>query len=445
MADEQTATEGTTAPESGSQPEEFSKPVGVNDSATFDKFFGKDSKYFDKEGKAKGSKEEVWNEKDKAPSSKATASSSSKQETTGKDTTKTTSKDSKEQKRASDKEGDAAKQPKETKAEAEDDAPAKAKDTYAKAKAATDRREGRKLYRQAMREAFGEVPDEFNDAKWGAARKKREEDNAAATKRETDFKANVDRAVTKLTPAINVLKRLDAAKLTDKLDGATVDKAITVMRALKQIEDGDFTVLGQLVADASGVDQEEAMKRFVRGVKASPEGRAARAAAEAAEAAQREAAEAKAQLAEFRAQLQREREQAASQQTQAQRDQERAAARASYLETIDAELEGHPVLKLPRGNERVLNYLVKTADPKTRAPRYTKEHVANLIVASERKRLAASRGVLDEPGQEPASGAPRVRALPRAETADVGVNDPDPMAAFGRIWDKNMATGGRRR
>lgn len=448
MADETPATESTAE-----QPNDLSKPVGINDSATFDKYFGKDSKLWDgdkpkeKSSSSTGSKQSGGKDsksESAKPSTDTKAPRDTSKDSKGKDS-KVDSKDTKSESKHPPK--DKAEPPKETQTETDDEGTSsKAKDLFAKAKAATDTREGRKLYRQAMKEAFGEVPDEFNDQKWAAARQKREADSNVIKKQAANLEANVAAAQKKLTPAINVMTRLVNAGMTRKLadgsfepiDGALVDQSIRVMRGLRQLRDGDFTILGQLVADASGVDQEEAMKRFVRGVKASPEGRAARAAAEAAE---RRAAETERKLAELQRQLEAEKTAKATQQTKAEQDAEQAAARANYLESIELELEGHPVLKLPRGKERVFNYLLKTANKVTRAPRYSKERVADLIVASERKRLAAARDVL-EPGEEPAP-VQRLRTPSRSDTAEPGHVPESPEASFERIWARRQA-GGRR-
>ncbi len=424
MADT-TATTTESTPESGST--EFAQPRGVNDDAVWEKHFGKDAKFEDK-AKAK-KKEEPWQEKDekaKKPASKPTTkqpepttrSTSKKSETSSEKDTPAEPSDSPESKTGKSESKKTSKS--DSTEEAETAPSGKARELFEQAKAATNKAEGRKLYKQAMKEAFGEVPDEFNDGKWQAAREKRDADRAAIAKREQAVKAKEDALPGRLEEAVRRL-----------------DPAIQVMKILKEVQGGDYTRFGDLVAKALDKPVDEAMKLFVRGVKLSPEGRAARVAAEAAE---KRAAAAEARIQEMERKLNEKDEV----RTRAEQDQRRAQARESYLESIETELDGHPVLKLPRGKERVMAFLVKTADKATRAAKYTKEEAADRVVAYERKRLLASKGVLEE-GGEPAAPAERsnVRTIPRGDSVESGVQPTSPDASFDRIWQRN--TGGRKR
>ena len=118
--------------------------------------------------------------------------------------------------------------------------------------------------------------------------------------------------------------------------------------------------------------------------------------------------------------------------------------RAQYLDDLNVDLEGHPVLKLPRGAERVMAYIIKTADKKLRAPKYTPEQAANRIVAYERKRARDAASVLDTDGEEvePRTETRRSTSIARTDQRDNGVVSSDPDAAFDRIWKKH--SGGRR-
>lgn len=450
MADTETATPAAETPvQKGS---EFSKPTGEGDDALWQKHFGKDAKEpkastsWKKSDKPSAkSKSDEGDDKPKASKPSAASTRPSREPTSDKDpSTPKDTKPAKDAKASTESTGrKTADDDKTDKAPADPEAPGKvARDLYAEAKKAEDPREARKLYKRAMKEAFGEVPEEFDENRYAAVRKER---RAAATVLEEKAQKNEGRireAAEKLKPAIYVMRQLEGSGLADKLTVPMVEKTLHVMKALRSLEDGDYTQLAEVVARASGVDADEAMKRFVRGVKVSPEGRAAR---QAAEAAQREAAETRAQLADLRKQLQ-DRDGA---QTEAQKkaDRERAQTenRARWIDDISSELDGHAALQLPRGAERVLAYLIRTANPQTKAPRYSFEEAANRIVASEKKRLQGSRHLLDE-GEAPAprTETRRLSSVSRAETADTGIRNPDPEARFSEIFDRNMA-GGRRR
>lgn len=131
------------------------------------------------------------------------------------------------------------------------------------------------------------------------------------------------------------------------------------------------------------------------------------------------------------------------------REQAQAQARERYLDDIRESLDGHPVLKLPRGAERVMAYQIRHADPKLKSARYSHQAVADKIVRSERRRLEAGRHLLDTEGQEvPSRPEPATRprgSVSRTETVDSGVANPDPMARFDYFYEKNMKAGGERR
>jgi hypothetical protein len=456
MADSNTET--TAAAESPVQKgSEFSKPTGAGDDALWEKHFGKDAK--EPKGKAASSKPSPKSESgskskgstgEKTPSSSSTSKStadssekSPKPKDSKADASSSKSKDSKDAKDSTESTGRKTAEEPDDKTPADPEAPSKkARDLFAEAKKAEDPREARKLYKRAMKEAFGEVPEEFDDAKYLAVRKDRKARDAAIEEKAQKNDARFKEAVEKLKPAIYVMRQLEGSGLADKLTVPMVEKALHVMKALKGLEDGDFTQLAEVVSRAAGVDADEAMKRFVRGVKVSPEGRAAR---QQAEQTQRDNQALKDRLAQLERQLQ-ERE---STQTEAQKKQERERAqqenRARWIDDISSELDGHAALKLPRGAERVLAYLIRTANPQTKAPRYSFEEAANRIVASEKKRLQGARHLLED-GEAPAprTETRRLSSVSRAETADTGIRNPDPEARFSEIFDKHAA-GGRRR
>jgi hypothetical protein len=479
MPDTPTAT--TDAP-SGESPassynEEFSHPVGKDDAARWDKYFGKDAKWpTEGEDRGRGKTDREKKPEPKESKSASTKSSSTRESGsekqasksgTSSETGKQPSAKSTEQKdkppereRSSSKEekskSSATKQP-ETESSpstestgrktAEDesaDAPDH-KSTYAKAKAEKDVPKARQLYRQAMKEAFGEVPDEFNDAKLASIRKRHADTERALGQQKQQNESRIQDAVKQLEPAIAIMRKVKDAGLGD-YTMAQLDHAVEVMAELRRLEQGDYTGLAQLVSKAAKTDPEEAMKRFVRGVKVSPEGQAVRAAAKAAED---RAARAEQQVQELARKLQ-EREQ---QQTKAQQEQERRAKvearRAEYTSEVESELEGHPVLKLDRGLQRVVAQLIKTADPKTRTARYSPTRVADAIVDAEKKRAARVAALESGDEDPPARSGVRTPSVTRRDSAENGVPNPDPMARFEEIWDKHTprerrAAGGRR-
>lgn len=451
------STGGDSAAQS-SYESEFSHPVGAEDGKTWEKYFGKDApwpkdekprdksstKSSESSGKRSDKSDSDGSKKTKSdakPSSDARSTersqtSSEKSETSAKESS--TPKESKSPKKADDSDKADAK--------AKDDADAPdAKKTYAKAKAEKDPRQARKLYRDAMKEAFGEVPDEFNDAKWASARKKLSDDQASIKAERDKNEARIHEAVQKLQPAVRVMQKIKESGVAD-YTLENIDRAVDVLRALKELEAGDYTGLGKLVAKASRVeDVNEAMQRFTRGVKVSPEGRAAR---QAAEQAQKEAAETRRQLAEMQRQLEQERNGKTEAQKKAETEQRRQQARTRWLADIADELGDHPAMKLPKGQERVLRYLIKTRDPVLKTPRYTVEQAADRIVAHEKKRLADLRFLESGSGEE----APATRETPRTpsrrDSAENGIDNPDPMARFDYFWSKHTggqrAAGGRR-
>jgi hypothetical protein len=478
MPDTPTATPDAPSGESpaSSYNEEFSHPVGKDDAARWDKYFGKDAKWpTEGEDRGRGKTDREKSEKSTAgsaskdrdskpkkdatessskPSKKAEPASSEKREPSEKPTAKdSTSKD-----RASDKPEASLKTKPETEsspstestgrktAEEQDAAEPsrKARETFEKAKAEQDIPTKRKLFRQAMIEAFGEVPDEFNDAKLASIRKRHADTERQLSQQKQQNESRIQDAVKQLQPAIAIMRKVKDAGLGD-YTMAQLDHAVEVMAELRRLEQGDYTGLAQLVSKAAKTDPEEAMKRFVRGVKVSPEGQAVRAAAKAAE---ERAARAEQQVQELARRLQ-EREQ---QQTKAQQDQERRAKvearRAEYTSEVESELEGHPVLKLDRGLQRVVAQLIKTADPKTRTARYSPTRVADAIVDAEKKRAARVAALESGDEEPPARSGTRTPSVTRRDSAENGVPNPDPMARFEEIWEKHTpqrrAAGGRR-
>lgn len=451
MADETATPAADSGVQKGS---EFSKPTGAKDDEVWARHFGKEAK--EPKGKAKDSSATSERPRDSlAKPSKSEASSKEKTPASSDSAgSKDKPKDSSSKPSPTESKSEATKKPPtksekisaeseatgQKTAETDPEAPSKkAKDLYEEAKKSEDPREARKLYKRAMKEAFGEIPEEFDDGKYGAVRRERAAAKKVLDEQGQKNEGRINEAVEKLKPAIYVMRQLEAGGIADKLSVPLVEKAITVIRALKGLEDGDYTGLADVISKASGVDPDEAMKRFVRGVKVSPEGRAARA---QAEQAQREAAETRAQLVALQRQLQ-ERD---TSQTEAQKKlaHETAVAenRARYIEDIQSELDGHPALKLPRGAERVLAYLIRTANPQSKSPRYSFEEAANRIVVAEKKRLQDARHLLDDGEDPPAPAARRLSSVARTETADVGVRNESPEAAFERVFAKH--SGGRR-
>lgn len=432
MADE-TATPATETSE-GSRGSEFSKPTGAGDEALWAKHFGKDAQEPKSKSPSAKSKSEKSSDGERSSKGDAEARSeattkTSRESTSGKE--QSTPKDTKSPKKDDASEATGQKT---ADKELDPEAPSrKAKDLFQQAKKTEDRKEARKLYKRALVEAFGEVPEEFDDKRYVAVRTER-----AAAQKVIDEKAKkvedrITEARTKLQPAIYVMRQLEGSGLADKLSVPFVERAVHVMKALQSLEGGDFTQLAEVVARASGVDHDEAMKRFVRGVKVSPEGKAARA---AAEEARREAAETRAQLVALQKQLQERDTTQTQAQTKAEQQRKAEAHRAQYLDDMTAELDGHPVLQLPNGAKRVLAYLIRTATPNKTA-RYSFEEAANRVVAHEKKRLEGARFLVDG-DPPPARSEPRqIRSVGRTEIADAGVRSHDPEARFNEIFDRH--------
>ena len=431
---------------------EFSKGTGTEDAALWDKHFGKGAKEpkADDKRKAKADSSEPPKRSDKKPSesTRANADGKSEKPSTPKDekpkADKTKGKDSTDAAGGKTAEADKDKPEKDEPADPEEPHK-KAKDLYAQAKKTESRNEATKLYKRAMLEAFGEVPEEFDTKKFAKVRSERAAAKATLDKQAEHNEGRIREAAEKLKPAIYVMRSLEGSKLADKLTVPLVEKAIHVMRALRSLEDGDYTQLAEVVSRAAGVDHDEAMKRFVKGVKMSPEGKAARI---AAEDAKRENAETKAQLQQLQRQLQERDNTQTAAQTKADRDKRIQEQHAVLLDDIQEQLDDHPVLKLPKGAERVKAYLIRTADPKLKAFKYSYAQVADKLVAGERRRLQQSRHLLED-GDEPAS-TPQRRSngsVSRAETRDASVPNPDAMARFDHFFDKHMGerrAGGRR-
>ena len=420
MADT-TATTTETASADSSHPSEFSQPVGKGDSAVFDKFFGEESELWDKEGKVKEGKQKKDSSESRSSSSKTTSKEKSPESegaSSRSKTERTSDKKSKDDSATSDAKNSSTPSKKDSdKSESKSEKPAKVdtkseskesetetpdpKKTYQEAKKAEDRRTQRRLYKKAMEQAFGEVPEEFDDRKWAAAREKREKDTADLTKREESLKTRLNTSVQRLTPAIGVMKKLMAAgfvhvdqktgTVSNSLDAAALEQSVEVMKALREIQNGDFTVLGTLIEKAAGVERDEAMRRYVKGVKVSPEGRASR---QAAEQARQQAEAANARIAALERQLQDKDRGLTEQQKQQQAQERTRAAHNEWLGRITEELGDHPVLKLENGAARVLKVLKKTAHPTLRSPTKTFEEAADIIVESERRRLKAARDIL---------------------------------------------------
>lgn len=456
----ETATETATGPseseaasgvEKGS---EFSKPTGAKDDEIWAKHFGKEAKEpkpkttADGQKRGEGSKSDGKGDSPKSPKQPADATKRSSERTsdkdpsTPKDTKSDKGKDSSSATRDGGKTADKADDAKDTPADPE--APLKrARDLYKEAKGTEDRRKARSLYKRAMTEAFGELPPEFDDKRYAAVRTERAAAQAKLDDQAKRNEARISEAADKLKAPIYVLRQLEGAKLADRITVPMVERAVSVMQALVRLDEGDYTGLAEVISRATGTDHDTAMQRFVKGVKMSPEGKAARSAA--AEAARR-ADEAERRVQALEAKL-NERE---SQQTEAQKRQERerqvAEHRERYLDEIQSDLDGHPVLLLPRGAERVMAYQIRHADKSTRAARYSHQQVADRIVAGEKRRLQESRHLLGE-GDAPASREERrgPRGVPRNETVDAGTRSPDPMARFDEIFEKHTASGGRRR
>jgi hypothetical protein len=461
----------TSAPGGGdslSSGSEFSKPTGVNDEALWEKHFGKGAKT---DSGSKSSSEKKTGESERGARSDKSDDKPAKSAKPRGDSSKSTNDESKpssgawekdsaerepskpKESKSKDEKTDSSKPEPKGKAEKadkdsdKDDAPAdpeapskKARDLYDAAKKADDPKEARKLYKRAMKEAFGEVPAEFDDSQYAAVRRERKAAKAALDAQASKNEGRIKEAAEKLRPAIYVMRQLEGAGIHDKLTVPMVERAVSVMKALRSIEDGDYTQLAEVVSRAAGVDHDEAMKRFVRGVKVSPEGKAAR---QAAEQAQREAQALKERLAAMERQLQERDSQQTEAQKKAEREKQVAEHRQSYLEQIETDLEGHPVLKLPRGRERVLAYLIRTADPKLRAPTLSFEQAANRIVAAEKRRLQEARALEDDAPPAIREQPRRLTDVSRSETVESGLRKESAEQVFDRLWDKHA--GGRRR
>ncbi len=452
----------------GEYGKEFSKPIGVKDEEIFNKHFGKDAvakHRTETREKADAKNAAADKPKPKAKDDKAEGKSEPKPKADAKaaepekkpkaaavhddkaDKTK-----AKPDAKAADKAAPKGKvqdesEPEETAAEegaSGSVSTSKARKLYAEAEAAEDPAEARRLYKSAMREAFGKLPPEFDDRNYGAIRQERrkaKDELAAVAKKNED---RIAEAVRVLEPSSQVMRKLQAG-LGEKLTWPIVDRAIDTMKALRDIENGDFTALSEIVSRASGKPHDEAMKLFVRGVKMSPDGRAAR---QLAETAQRETQEVKQQLQALQRQLAEKAEADKVQQTESQRQAQVTEHREHYLDQIESDLDGHPVLKLPRGKERVLAYLIKTADKTLKAPKYSFEQAADRIVAHEKKRLRELKGALDTDGEdvtEPAALAKTgSRTVPRGERTANGVREESAEARFDRIFEKHNSGGKRR-
>lgn len=437
---------------------EFALPTGVKDAEIWDKHFGKGAEKPSKKASSGDSskKDSAGKKPQDAPSRGASKTATKDSADPGSRTSSkppATEAKSKEE-RPTKGSGTSSKEASSDSAESSDEdsdpeAPSKkAKDLYAAAKKAEDPKEARRLYKRAMKEAFGEIPEEFDDGRYAAVRQERKAARAALDEQAQKNEGRIREAAEKLKPAIYVMRQLEGAGIADRLTVPLVEKAITVIRALGDLENGDYTKLADVISKATGVDPDEAMKRFVRGVKVSPEGKAARA---AAEEANRRAAAAEQRMQELERRL-TERDTAQTEaQKRAEREQQVAQARADYLESIESELEGHPVLKLKDGSKRVMRYIIRTADKKLRAPKYSFTQAADRILRAERARINESRAVLDADGEEVEASKParepmsRVVHIPRSARAEAGVADTSPEASFNRIFDKHQGTGGRRR
>lgn len=407
---------------------EFSKPVGVNDDAVWEKHFGKG-------GKA----EKALGEPTKKPEPKPKAKADASEKADPKETKPKADKEpAKEPKRAEGKEA-----PDKDTGKDKDKPEKDAKTDKAEAKG-KDAKESKADAKTEEKPAESEVSEWTEARKWRDGQKQKFEAQHEKSKAELDAQAKknderIDQAVQQLQPAITVMRKLNEAKLGDKLTLPMVERAVKVMRGIAALEEGDFTVLGEVISEASGKPPDEAMKLFVRGVKTSPEGRAARAQAQAAEA---RAAEAERRIAEMEKKLQERDEQKTVQERQAQAEQRRTA----YLEEIETELHGHPVLQLPRGKERVMRLLIKTADKVLKAPTLSFEEAADKVVGYEKERLRRTR-FLEDGGDPPApdgDSRSRVRTVPRGETAESGVKNASAEARFSAIFDKHTQKGGRR-
>jgi len=452
-----TATEapasGDTAPSKSERGSEFAMPTGVKDAEIWDKHFGKAAEKEKGKGPSKtspkpGAKPANDSERSKSASKPSAEASPKKSAAEKPESSTPKASPSKSAETASSKADKTAEEP-ETDDATDPEAPIKkARDLYAEAKKAEEPKEARRLYMRAMKEAFGEIPEEFNDTRYAAVRRERKTAHAELDAKAQKNEQRIHEAAEKLKPAIYVMRQLEGAGVADKLTVPLVERAITVVRALKDLENGDYTQLAAVISKATGVDPDEAMKRFVRGVKVSPEGRAARA---AAEQAQQRAAAAEQRMAELERRL-AERDTAQTEaQKRAEHERRVTETRAAYVESIESELEGHPVLKLKNGSQRVMRYIIRTADKTLKAPRFSFAQAADRIVRAERARAAQAAAAFGEADVDdaPAPPAPPARRgvahIPRSARTEAGTADASPEASFARIWDKHRGQAGGRR
>jgi 23S rRNA A2030 N6-methylase RlmJ len=137
-------------------------------------------------------------------------------------------------------------------------------------------------------------------------------------------------------------------------------------------------------------------------------------------------------------------------QKRAEHERRVTETRAAYVESIESELEGHPVLKLKNGSARVMRYIIRTADKTLKAPRFSFAQAADRIVRAERARAAQAAAAFGEADVDdaPAPAAPPARRgvahIPRSARTEAGTADASPEASFARIWDKHRGAGGRR-
>lgn len=299
----------------------------------------------------------------------------------------------------------------------------KARELFAKAKEAKNPADARRFYKQAMKEAFGEIPEEFNDARYASARqadRARAEEHAKKDQeleqKAANIQASADKWVQQLAPAYRV------------------------MQVLKKVENGDWTALGDLIEQAGGgIPRDEALKRFTRGIRETPE--AVQARRRQAQVQETESAALK-RIAELEKKLE---EKDAAKEAEAKKARI-AARRAAYTEEVGAEIAAHPVTKLPNGIERVVRYLIATADPKLRAPKYSPEEAADRVYAIEKRRLKQLREVIpDDDAPPPAREDRRAPAVSRSQSTEPGrapAYDPD--EALDRIWARHNPPKRRR-
>jgi hypothetical protein len=301
----------------------------------------------------------------------------------------------------------------------------KARELFKQAEESKDQLASRRLYKQAMKEAFGKVPDAFNDARFAAGRQaeqKRSEEWAAKDRELEQKRTNVEAS---------------AQKWVEQLK-----PAYEMHQVMQKVAGGDWTALGDLIEKCCpGVTRDEALKRFTRGMREAPDVVAARRAA--AQRTEVESASMK-RIAELEKRLE-EKDQARERQ---QHEEKRQAALAKFTAEKTEELADHPVSKLPGGIKAVVRLLIKTADPKLRAPTKTPEEAADLIVAHERRRVRAAAHLLeDQPTGAPAlRGTERVPAVARSQSTEPGSKGAwDPDEALDRIYAKHKPAKGRRR